>query len=57
MVGYGYFLELPNGRSREKQNIWRSDLLTLSTLSASTIGILSKLAYTEIDCAALLSML
>ena len=40
--------------SRAKKNFWRSDLLTLS---ASTIGILSTLTYTEFDCVALLAML
>ena len=51
---YIIFPRANNGRSREKKNFWRSDLLTLS---ACTIGILSTLTYTEFDCAALLAML
>ena len=50
---YNIFPRANNGRSREKK-FCRSDLLTLS---ACTIGILSTLAYTEFDCAALLDML
>ena len=51
---YIIFTSANNGRSREKKNFWRSDLLTLS---ACTIGILSTPTYTEFDCAALLAML
>ena len=51
---YIIFPRANNGRSREKKNFWRSDLLTLS---ACTIGILSTLTYIEFDCAALLAML
>ena len=51
---YIIFPRANNGRSREKKNFWRSDLLTLS---ACTIGILSTVTYTEFDCAALLAML
>ena len=51
---YIIFPRANNGRSREKKNFWRSDLLTLS---ACTIGILSTLTYTEFDCAALLAKL
>ena len=51
---YILFPRANNGRSREKKNLWRSDLLTLS---ACTIGILSTVTYTEFDCAALLAML
>ena len=48
-----YFSRANNGLSGEK-NVWRSDLLPPS---ASTIGILSTLTYTEFDCVALLAML
>ena len=50
-----YFLALTMA-ARAKNNFWRSELLTLS---ARTIGILSRLTYmyTEFDCAALLAML
>ena len=51
---YIIFPRANNGRSREKKNFWRSDLLTLS---ACTIGILSTVTYIEFDCAALLAML
>ena len=50
---YIIFPRANNGRSREKKNFWRSDLLTLS---ACTIGILSTLTYTKFDCAAPLAM-
>ena len=50
-----YFLALTMA-ARAKNNFWRSELLTLS---ARTIGILSRLTYmyTEFDCVALLAML
>ena len=51
---YILFPRANNGRSCEKRNFWRSDLLTLS---ACTIEILSTLTYTEFDWAALLAML
>ena len=51
---YIIFPRANNGRSREKKNFWRSDLLTLSVC---TIWILSTLTYAEFDCAALLAML
>ena len=40
--------------ARAKENIWRSDLLTLSVC---TIEIFSTLTYTEFDCVALLALL
>ena len=51
---YSIFPRADNGHSREKKKFWQSDLLMPS---ASTIGILSTLTYTEFDCVALLAMI
>ena len=48
------FPHADNGAQAKKKIFWRSNLLTPS---ASTIRILSTLAYTEFDCVALLAML